>query len=1201
MISLTGTGGAGVTFSYCSLFGSDGTPSTRAYTLLNQGASVALSVDHCNFYNMRQGIQIIGGSTATVSITNNYLHGTVYYSGDHTEPIYAGTSSGASNITISGNTILNAQTQTAAVYFNNIYAFTNCYITNNLLGGAGFPIYCGDASSTGFQIENNVFTTAYFPASGYYGTVFNTTALPLWGTSSNVFSGNTWWDGPNAGNTIPAPIITSYIHATGANTESGAFTDTAEIIVSDTESGAFTDVVPPLIVETGDTGTGTDVVEFLSPGYPNATNTGPAAGGYSSPTAVALSANQNINLTGNPSWATTVGSTVTISNVNFTVTNNATLFIKNTVTNIIIQGCTFNCSAGVAGSGAPTVIDVRSTGTALINYCKAYADGTSATRIMLVVAQNADQALTVTNCDFSDFKQAVNLFAGTVAGVSISGNYFHNEILYGTDHSECIYAGASNPGGSNISITGNTLFNPLNQTAAAYFNNASTFHNCTISGNLLAGGGYSLYLGRSDSTGILVENNVVSTVYFALGGYYGPAYTTTPPTFGVYGNVWSGNTWLDGPSAGVAITAPSPTLVTDSDTGTGTDTWINLTATTPVTDTGAGTDNAPLPNIGVQDTESGTGTDTASVTSATITASDTGTGTDTTSSSQVVADSDSGTGTDNVAIIQAHVSDTESGAGTDTAVVGNAPVVIHDSDTGAFADSASTTATIHSADSGAFTDTSSAPPNSYGPMLTGSIPHEFVPPLPQVSVTCSTGWNVNASALTVTSSTAWVTAGQVIKTGTSTWNATSHVTTGVTSSGWAITACVSAKCRASWTTIGRIDATKLSEWNTLQAVTKTDTATWKTLSPVTKTATSTWATVGRCSSGVHKASYSVRAHVCADADTTWNVRFGIPVTKTGSGAWNVSARVAATRSSTWNVAALAVVTTTGSSTWNVDVRKSATGTSGWRNTCRRTRTHNACWYTLERIFCTPDPSGIVLPGTGIFPGTGEFPATPYSATWRARARVSASGSSGWNAHGRGEKSGTSTWVVSRRRSQAGTARWKTIGRTSKTGTSDWRTLQRVFETDWTAQASLTKWNLWARTSATNSSAWETTRRSTCTSGSKWRVLFTVTPTKLCKWNTLSGVTTTDSSAWAVREKVTSTGNSAWVTIGHKTVGCTSLWNTLARCWWWYDSVVIDDSDTGSGSDGGQVPIQFAVAWNVAGYGGQTQVELIGSDMMKQMV
>ena len=86
-----------------------------------------------------------------------------------------------------------------------------------------------------------------------------------------------------------------------------------------------------------------------------------------------------------------------------------------------------------------------------------------------------------------------------------------------------------------------------------YLHPPYAFTNCTITGNLLAGGDYPLYLGGSASTGILVENNVVSTVYFPTGGYYGPVYTSSPPVWGSSGNVWSGNTWLDGPNAGLSL------------------------------------------------------------------------------------------------------------------------------------------------------------------------------------------------------------------------------------------------------------------------------------------------------------------------------------------------------------------------------------------------------------------------------------------------------------------------------------------------------------------------------------------------------------------------------------------------------------------------------------------------------------------------
>jgi hypothetical protein len=72
---------------------------------------------------------------------------------------------------------------------------------------------------------------------------------------------------------------------------------------------------------------------------------------------------------------------------------------------------------------------------------------------------------------------------------------------------------------------------------------------------LLAGGDYPLYCGGSGSTGIVVANNVFSTVspYYANSGYYDPVYTGTPPAWGSSGNTWSNNTWYDGPNAGQTV------------------------------------------------------------------------------------------------------------------------------------------------------------------------------------------------------------------------------------------------------------------------------------------------------------------------------------------------------------------------------------------------------------------------------------------------------------------------------------------------------------------------------------------------------------------------------------------------------------------------------------------------------------------------
>lgn len=98
-------------------------------------------------------------------------------------------------------------------------------------------------------------------------------------------------------------------------------------------------------------------------------------------------------------------------------------------------------------------------------------------------------------------------------------------------------------GQCEVTLRHNTILNEWSQTAAiALFADFGTPRNSTIDNNLLAGGGYSLYAGTDDATGIKVTNNRFSRLYFAKGGYWGPGadYASTGT-----GNVWSGNIWDD--------------------------------------------------------------------------------------------------------------------------------------------------------------------------------------------------------------------------------------------------------------------------------------------------------------------------------------------------------------------------------------------------------------------------------------------------------------------------------------------------------------------------------------------------------------------------------------------------------------------------------------------------------------------------------
>lgn len=70
------------------------------------------------------------------------------------------------------------------------------------MGGTGYCMYAGkNAGSPADSVNSmvmtgNKVTTQYYPNGGSYGAL---AAYPVWGTLGNVWSNNTWADGPNVG------------------------------------------------------------------------------------------------------------------------------------------------------------------------------------------------------------------------------------------------------------------------------------------------------------------------------------------------------------------------------------------------------------------------------------------------------------------------------------------------------------------------------------------------------------------------------------------------------------------------------------------------------------------------------------------------------------------------------------------------------------------------------------------------------------------------------------------------------------------------------------------------------------------------------------------------------------------------------------------------------------------------------------------
>jgi hypothetical protein len=262
-------------------------------------------------------------------------------------------------------------------------------------------------------------------------------------------------------------------------------------------------------------------------GYPDATNTGVPAGTNLLTVPGQVSSGPGwhydsrgwVEVTGNGASLTGLyipmnlditASNVTINNVQV-VTSGASSFgisLRHTA-NVTIENSTISGVNATTGRVGNAIDDI-------------YGDST---------------AMTIKNNNIANWRTAVQVSSGLV-----TGNYIHAPGYMAGDHVNGIYDTGSTQA---LTISGNTIFNSMNQTdditleASA---SGQTIANKTITGNLLAGGGYSIYGGDSlgnATSNITVRNNRFSTLYYPSSGAFGPVayYNATDP-----GNAWTANT-----------------------------------------------------------------------------------------------------------------------------------------------------------------------------------------------------------------------------------------------------------------------------------------------------------------------------------------------------------------------------------------------------------------------------------------------------------------------------------------------------------------------------------------------------------------------------------------------------------------------------------------------------------------------------------
>ena len=123
----------------------------------------------------------------------------------------------------------------------------------------------------------------------------------------------------------------------------------------------------------------------------------------------------------------------------------------------------------------------------------------------------------------------------------IENNYIHDMGYKSGDH---LNGTTSNGSTKQLTIRHNTIFNQESQTdAISLFQDFGLEANRTITDNLLAGGGYTIYGGEGthgETYNIVITNNRISRMFFPNGGYWGPVAHFERSNSG---NQWSGNVW----------------------------------------------------------------------------------------------------------------------------------------------------------------------------------------------------------------------------------------------------------------------------------------------------------------------------------------------------------------------------------------------------------------------------------------------------------------------------------------------------------------------------------------------------------------------------------------------------------------------------------------------------------------------------------
>jgi hypothetical protein len=254
-------------------------------------------------------------------------------------------------------------------------------------------------------------------------------------------------------------------------------------------------------------------------GYPDATNTGVPAG-----TALtARSEDISVNTSGTTIKDLALEGTISVEANNTTIEDS----------DITVNGTQGSCSGSCGGRGI--WIKPGVTGT-VIQDVACHGGALSGSNVTQYCIMSNDSATTIKSL------HAYNCTECLAGPMNLSDSFINeSDATIPQEHYEDIYYGG---GAGPLIVNHNTMLNQQGQTAVVFasvdFGNQTTL---TITNNLMAGGGYTIYGGGSGSGGkvvgpVTITGNRFSREFYPAGGYYGIAsYMNEAVTN------WSGNVW----------------------------------------------------------------------------------------------------------------------------------------------------------------------------------------------------------------------------------------------------------------------------------------------------------------------------------------------------------------------------------------------------------------------------------------------------------------------------------------------------------------------------------------------------------------------------------------------------------------------------------------------------------------------------------